>query len=528
MTSTNKPCSYGMPVVIYAIALMILCCGGGTLYARDVPKYGIFEHTITKAGKQIANVWEDVTIDVAIKAPSGKTFKVGGFYHSANTWKFRFSPNETGTWRYSYKASGAFTKTGKGSFTCKSSSSPGFIKVSPDNPRRWVYDNGKPYHPFGHQDYFGNRVRTTWRMGGKDNLTWSKYLDKLDKMGFNLWRVSHNNCSPAMYKKLDPAGNVYHEKNGRQFDSDIADIRARGYSIILVPFLKIPFSREDTSVDKMKALKRYLQYAMNRWGAYTDIWEIANEMVTNPALGGAYYKDSVATMLSKHIKMIDPYKPTYVSISFERTNLEGIDVISPHTYVTAPPEEFIKKWNWQLGQWYGKNQPIIWGEAGNRNPGRSQSDKDDLRWRVISWFLFFSEGTPVFWHQGGPDFRSSSATNLYYSPGLQESFRHLTIYMKGFDGKAVKGKITSGDVTAYTLSGPKHYGLYIWDVSGYSRVRSGLQLEIDPKGGGSGKWCSTATGRVLGVVNIPKGGKRTIKVPDFKEDIALKIRLTGK
>lgn len=66
-------------------------------------------------------------------------------------WKVRFAPNQPGTWQFKLKAQDAsgYTETSTQSFSVTPSSNPGFIKVSPTDPRYFEFDEGTPFYGLG-------------------------------------------------------------------------------------------------------------------------------------------------------------------------------------------------------------------------------------------------------------------------------------------------------------------------------------------------------------------------------------------
>ncbi|HEY3332027.1 MAG TPA: hypothetical protein VGK19_18490 [Capsulimonadaceae bacterium] len=59
----------------------------------------------------------------------------------------RFTPNEIGTWRYTPMCDNQ--PIGEGEFTCVESLNPGYVIVSPHDPRYFCFSDGSPYVPIG-------------------------------------------------------------------------------------------------------------------------------------------------------------------------------------------------------------------------------------------------------------------------------------------------------------------------------------------------------------------------------------------
>jgi hypothetical protein len=111
-----------------------------------VNRYGIQEITILKPTAAYANAWEDAAIDAQFVSPSGKTSTAGGFYYSADTFKVRFAPKESGTWTFSLAFRDAQQNVSQnGSFQVNAASdNDGFIRLNPAHPLRFITESGKP------------------------------------------------------------------------------------------------------------------------------------------------------------------------------------------------------------------------------------------------------------------------------------------------------------------------------------------------------------------------------------------------
>ena len=69
----------------------------------DVPRWGLFEAAFTST-TQPENPLQDVELNVTFVPPSGEPHTVRGFWDGGSTWRVRFSPDQTGTWRYTTAA----------------------------------------------------------------------------------------------------------------------------------------------------------------------------------------------------------------------------------------------------------------------------------------------------------------------------------------------------------------------------------------------------------------------------------------
>jgi len=76
--------------------------------------------------------------------PRSLQFQKKGVPH----WKARFAPTEVGKYRFRVVANNHVESSG--AFTCRSSTNPGFVRVSPTDKRYFIRDDGKPFFPIGH------------------------------------------------------------------------------------------------------------------------------------------------------------------------------------------------------------------------------------------------------------------------------------------------------------------------------------------------------------------------------------------
>jgi len=126
-------------------------------------------------------------------APDGKVTKFWGFYSEANRWRFRFSPDQTGRWRYAARFSdGAAEATGE--FECAPADLPGPLTRWPENPVWFATAAGGPVvvRSFHVGDrFFAENTSPVMR---------AAFLDWVQSSGYNLLSIaSHylNRNSPG-------------------------------------------------------------------------------------------------------------------------------------------------------------------------------------------------------------------------------------------------------------------------------------------------------------------------------------------
>ena len=190
--------------------------------------YQVFELTFQHDGEYHSPTW-DVTIDVALTLPSGKKATVGGFFYGSSKpqkqesgvrgqgsggrktpppgpwplppdlWKARYAPGELGRWKFEYvfRNDKGQSAAGKGRFEVVRGRvrQKGWVRINPQNPFRFVFEDGSPYFPVGFQDgVFDNNAngscldaeamegpfrpdpegRRTKRSGGPEPIRWTR------------------------------------------------------------------------------------------------------------------------------------------------------------------------------------------------------------------------------------------------------------------------------------------------------------------------------------------------------------------
>jgi hypothetical protein len=491
-----------------------------------VPCYGVFELTFVQPNDYGGDRnFLDVDVRVTFTGPvSGRKTTVGGFFYdtlskTASLWKARFAPAEAGTWTYSYTFTHTptgKTATGEGSFQSVQGAHRGFIRPNPLNPFRWQTEQGGPFVPIGFNDCV--TVNNLMNFDGGDvrgaflgPMRIDEYLEAYEDAGFNMFRFSQDNCSP---KLLDASLHNYDRDVAMHFDlfmRQLHDHQFRIYYGLLGSLLP-----EDPTTPPPPELFRFMDYSINRWGAYVDIWEIQNERRAS-----AEWIITIASYLRER----DPYKHP-IATSDERPDLNVIDINTPHTYVPWGALEI--DWRFAgdadaLKTRFGK--PVIFGEIGNSPPQGSKHGnwlpESALRMRIMSWTAFFRETSLLFWNTSYAT--NGSGPNIYL--GLEE--RQYVHVLQWFANLVIRSDSSimalknprDFPMRAYGLTSSDGIALYIQHCEDHSRPLSGQSVTVDIPADGQGFWLDPATGKKLGSLRVTKGPS-TLAIPDFEVDVA--------
>jgi Domain of unknown function (DUF5060) len=504
--------------------------------ASTIPRFGIFEQTFTLSSAKYSNPWEQIQLTMTLTAPSGKQASVGGFYYDTDTWKARFSPAEIGKWTWKAELNdGTKTTPSQGSFTVVESDWPGFVRINPKNRFRWVFDNGTPYYPLGIGDCIldknkDSNILNDWgfdgdfRTSAQPEYGWvtdlDTYLKAYSGSGINLFRWSVDNCAFSLYRTIDPSGNVYLQREGIWGDELVQKLRQYGVRVYMVIFGFLPpFPDGAGDANKMAAVKRAVKYAIDRYGAYVDFWELMNES-PNPPIKIA---DDWYNQVGEYLRGIDPYKHP-ISTSWQRPDLAVIDITSPHWYQKENEFDSDHVTLAEINGFRHAGKPIIFGEQGNSD--QNWDPKSGLRMRIRTWTAFFNEGVFIFWNSSfAKDMKGGYASNIYLGPEERGYLKVLQNFVQRLDADIARTDLkvsNPGLVRAYAVRSPKFYAAYLHAYTDHANPTSGITITIDTLAGGAATWINPATGATLGTQPVSQG-RQTLTVPTFTTDVALII-----
>jgi len=511
------------------VLLALVVAVGGTQLAVAAPvprveRYAVFEQSF-RFSTSVTNRWEQVKLDVRLRAPSGRALAIDGFYAGGGTWTFRFAPTETGRWTWTARiADPAHAVTHRGRFTVVAGRSPGFVRQSPFDRYRWTFTNGQPFNAVGVQDctvtvYTDNPLTGFGFDGGQGTPPrWTSlepYLTTFAAAGFSLFRWGPNNCSFGLYDRISPGGNVYSLQGGAYADRLMRSLRRHGFRVEFVLFgFKPPFPAASNPAE-LAAIERYVRYVVARYGAFVDLWELMNEA----AVSTGWY-----TRIADYLHQVDPYHHP-IGTSWSRPDLPEIGFGSDHWYETEPDLDADRvAWQHLRGEQarrYGK--PTLVDEQGNS--GHNWDPTSAVRMRLRAWTAFFAEATIVFWNTSATKDYAAGAANIYLGPEERAFVRVLSRWMRNFDPRArvvTATAVGAAGLRAYALRGPRDYGLYLVDGASHSETVTGARVVVSPARAGRAVWTDPSTGRTLASARVA-AGRQTLTVPAFTTDVALRI-----
>ncbi|GIV17897.1 MAG: hypothetical protein KatS3mg022_3332 [Armatimonadota bacterium] len=166
-----------------------------------VPRYELIEFRLNlQATYNNAFDPSEIAVDGIFTTPSGGKVRVPGFFYRAYTrklearderlspagepdWRIRFAPTQAGKYRMVVTVRDSTGKTVRSqpiTFQCVASQRPGFVRVSQDDRRYFVFDNGQPYIPIGANVCWG---------GSRGTFDYDDWLPRYAQAGGNYFRV---------------------------------------------------------------------------------------------------------------------------------------------------------------------------------------------------------------------------------------------------------------------------------------------------------------------------------------------------
>jgi Domain of unknown function (DUF5060)/Protein of unknown function (DUF4038) len=495
-----------------------------SINSMSVPQYGVAELNIRHTDSAFVNVWDGPSISASFISPSGQKFLVSGFYHSKGLWKTRFSPPETGTWRWTVEwRDGSGIQNAKGVLEA-SKGGTGPVRRHPQNAFRLVFADGSLYPAIGIGDCitgpsvgsmrwgFDGELRPSSDHHGGSTTDIDTYLSAYSRAGFNVFRWSVDSCSFKLWDRVEPSGNVYLEAEGKRGDDLVIKLREYGFHVYMVLFNRPPYPTDASDPAKMDAIKRYVKYVVARYGAYVDFWELMNESDA---------EDKWYSIVASYIRSIDPYAHL-ISTSNPRPDLSVIEINSPHWY--QKEDEFssdtVTIAKIQNAKAAGQ-KPVIFGEQGNS--GQNWDERSALRMRIRSWTAFFNEGFLIFWNSSfAKDYRADAA-NIYLGPQERSYIANLQAFAKSIDSDVRIAPITvspATEVNGYALSSSQMFAAYLHNHKDHKNPTRGTSIQIQIPQKGVAYWYSPETGTTLPGFTL-SAGPHTLQVPPFFIDIAL-------
>lgn len=529
-----------------------------TQSAASIPRYEVYEvimtHTTTYTYPN-----DDVTITNVFTAPSGKTFTIGGFYYDTNTWKTRFAPKEVGnyTWTLSFDNGSGTPYTTTGSFTSTASTNTGFLIIDPNNPRRFITEaDNKPFFINGFQygglpDAYHPSPITSVTDDSTVNVPLVDALSIYQRAGLNIWRSnwqSQDAGNPYLTRLNNSSSgkNIWSVSEGKRMDEVVFAIHQSGLKKMqTLSTAPLTTTFNTVATGNSTALTSYVKHFINRWGAYTDIWEIGNE------ING--YSQAYMDILTNAFHNNDPYNhPLTNTYPAGGTAIDesGLTAANTHTYRASTNLTLDTTWavsaagsSTAWGQYIGAtvsgtyypsqreyypNKPMFSGECGNASP---YGTYDPERYRIPIWTAALNDSGTIYWLQfNRREQYPGGYSNMYIATeerAMNKVFSNLTTDLDDQVTPVATASVVcspSASIRGYVTASSTNLMGYFVHSNSHASVLSGATVTIPiPANNMRGQWIDPATGAILQEFTV-NSGTQTLTVPSFQVDAGLRIR----
>ena len=383
--------------------------------ARRVGQWNRFEG-VAVSEKKYGDPYNDVTLNVTYTRPDGSAVKFWGFYDNGDRWKFRFMPDQVGSWKYEASFSDG-TPGPKGSFQCVVSDLPGKIGRDETNPMWFGFEGGK--RTLIRALHIGDRFfAANWSDEQR-----TAFLDWAGSQGYNtlsiashfLKREAPDRGGDWDLPKLWPLDAAEYQQMERIFD-ELARRR-----IVVFPFAGF-FGQKSNYPTDPAGQECYIRYTLARLGSYWNLmWNVAGP---EPNLAKSWMSSEDVERLGRLIARLDPLDHL-ISVH----NRSGNDPYRDSDWTTygvlqGPKTNDLNRLSRGLLESHHPGKPLLaqetlWSGNVNHMKGRDYTD-DELRRNA--WVIHMSAAALVFADNGGG--HSSAGFSGSLNPAEAEQHRH--------------------------------------------------------------------------------------------------------
>ena len=462
-------------------------------------KYEPFEVLLTTTNIY-SNPYLNVNLSAIFNGPNDTTININGFWDGGNTYKLRISPTKAGTWNYTTISNDSQLNGKNGSFNVTDSEKKGFIKINPNYPHSFIYDDGTPFLWLGDTNWdtfhkstpfdgtFQNWIDTRLSQGFtiiQSTLTPTlrsgapRYLGE-NEGGFVFNSVVNETLNPDYFKCMDKRVQYINDKN----------------LILAFWFIWADDWKNGLSGEKYK---RYAKYLVSRYGAYNVIFGVSGEYhqindVAGVRAAGQYIQ---SVNSQKHLVTTHPDSGLVTATDFG--NDTWIDFHGQQRkYITTFNSEIIRDRVY--------NKPVVnmeqMYEAQTGVPDPYEYRK--AGWSILTGGGFFTYGhdriawnKPTNWNT---DLNSQGSKEISYIKKFWDN-------IKWWEMTPTNSLVTNG----FCLSKNEEYVIYLRDggstIINLSAANGTLFV----------KWYNPRTGLYQGKTTIQGSAPRTFTSPDTND-----------
>jgi hypothetical protein len=449
-------------MMLPALVLLMFATGGVRLLTPEARTYEMVELEVS-AGRAPANPFspDESGVDAVVSLPSGRMLRVPGFWYQGYNrslrnpeaqgaarveqlspagppaWRVRFASPEAGVHRVivDWRVDGRSGRTQPIEVRVEPGSRPGFVRVSPRNPRFLEHDSGKPFFAIGENlcmyearegtYYFERMLDKMARGGGNYVRLWQEYYVPQDP---SIVAAPGDGSFSGFPLETQATGlGRYDLASAWRLDRVVEECARRDIYFQLASEMTVwwqtrmkhrwgrnPYNAANggpcreprdyfTSEKARELVRRRLRYNVARWGWSTHLaaWELWNEVDNNegfdPAANEAWHRE-----MAGYLKATDPWKHL-VTTSWRDPRMfavPDIDLVQGHSYWEAQYDaaQYTIEDTEHLMRRFGK--PFFFGEQGVEDPaGMAKLDPGGSHFHEALWASALSgaAGSGLYW-----------------------------------------------------------------------------------------------------------------------------------
>jgi hypothetical protein len=508
----------------FAISLIVIngvasaTSSGITSANETIGKWEVYEVTLITTNSY-SNPYKDVTLSATFNGPGGEELTLESFWDGGNTWKVRMAPTKVGTWTYTTTSSDDQLNGTTGTFETVSSDKKGFIKVNPDYPYSFMYDDGTPFFWMGD---------TLWDDPGYNRF--KDYIDLISSHGYNSYHtiVAHDRYDYQENEGGAPFEMIYltHRNYDRlrpeffqEFDKRVIYANSKG----LMPQFFLTWSKEFVNWDRSQ-YERYVRYMIARYAAYDVVWVVSGEY-DHPAAGPPPPSDY--TYHGNVIYQRDPYRRPISIHPMVSSNEFGNDAWLTYVMLQSNHISFdYDEVHAAIINNRAYNKPVVDGEPEylRQDTGITIDGWRKTAWSTVLAGGYFDTGYQhIFWDPDNHYGYTHSGWNLHYPANMQGMAQMKYLYdffqkVEFWNMSLSDNLVTSG--TAYCLANiGQEYVIYLPDGGSVNVDLSDATGTLDVE------WYNPKDGTYYDDGTVTGGGRESF-TPPFSGDAVLHIEST--
>lgn len=234
-----------------------------------VEQRGCYE-ALLNMSESVANPFTDVTFTITFTRPNGSTVTVPGFHDGGTSFRARAYVDQVGTWTWRSSSNRASLNGRTGSFSVRTATNPGKLRLHPQDRRQFAYDDGS---------WFLHLGDTGYRYVNPNEPRWQAYIDQAAQMGATKVRTWFNTSRFGVEGLFQSDRSKLTLSTWQEMDRRIR------YALEHHPRLNlqlIPYGEDSPEIERYNAgdinSKRFGAYAQARFSALPNVsWCLTND-----------------------------------------------------------------------------------------------------------------------------------------------------------------------------------------------------------------------------------------------------------